>query len=153
MTATIISQLGDRIVGLTLPEAQQLSQYLRDAHGIEPAAATVVQPPDTRREEPIQPPKTSFDVVLTSYGENKIPVIRAIRAITGLALREAKQTVESVPVRIRHIFIQSQQETCDRSGVSGGAIEPIGSIGKHDIRIVQAVMAHVETEVILGLVI
>ena len=114
MIATIISQLGDRIAGLTLPEAQQLSQYLRDVHGIEPAAATVVQPPDPRREEPIKPPKTSFDVILTGYGENKVPVIRAIRAITGLALREAKQTVESAPVRIKEAVDREEAEELKR---------------------------------------
>jgi large subunit ribosomal protein L7/L12 len=114
MTATIISQLGDRIVGLTLPEAQQLSQYLRDVHGIEPAAAKAVQPTDTRRDEPIEPPKTSFDVVLTGYGENKIPVIRALRAITGLALREAKQTVESAPVRIAEALDREEAEELKR---------------------------------------
>ena len=124
MFATTISQLGDRIAGLTLPEAQQLSQYLRDAHGIEPAAATVVQPPDTRRHEPIEPPKTSFDVVLTGYGENKVPVIGAIRAITGLALREAKQTVESAPVRIKEAVDREEAEELKRKiEEAGGTAE------------------------------
>jgi large subunit ribosomal protein L7/L12 len=114
MIATIISQLGDRIAGLTLPEAQQLSQCLRSVHGIEPAAATVVQPLETRRNELIEPPKTPFDVVLTGYRENKVPVIRAIRAITGLALREAKQTVESAPVRINEAVGREQAEKLKR---------------------------------------
>jgi len=95
-----ITQLGDAIAGLTLIEAKSLVDYLADKYGIKPAAAVAVgmagaAAPVAAAEA--APAKTEFDVVLTAFGDNKIGVIKVVRAVTGLGLKEAKDLVEGAP--------------------------------------------------------
>ena len=90
--ATDIKAIGDQIAGLTLLEAKQLADYLQEAHGIEAAAGGVVvaaAAAGAAAEE-----KTEFDVILAECGANKMAVLKAVRAITGLGLKEAKEMVE-----------------------------------------------------------
>ena len=90
--ATDIKAIGDQIAGLTLLEAKQLADYLTEAHGIEAAAGGVVvaaAAAGAAAEE-----KTEFDVILAECGANKMAVLKAVRAITGLGLKEAKEMVE-----------------------------------------------------------
>ena len=90
--------LGDKIVGLTLLEARKLADYLEQVHGIKPAAgAAVMMAGPGGGEAAAVEEKTEFDVVLTGFGDNKIPVIKVVRAATGLGLKEAKDLVEGVP--------------------------------------------------------
>ena len=79
-----LKKLAEEIVGLTLLEAQELKTILKDEYGIEPAAGGAAA------EE-----QTEFDVILKSFGESKINVIKEVRAITGLGLKEAKELVEA----------------------------------------------------------
>lgn len=93
-----IVELGDTIVGLTLLKAKALSDYLKDVHGIEPAGggAVMMAPSgDDGGEEAAE--QTEFDIILTGYGDSKIPVIKVVRAASGLGLKEAKELVESAP--------------------------------------------------------
>jgi len=91
-----LKKLAEEIVGLTLLEAQELKTILKDEYGIEPAAGGAVMmagPADAggaAEEE-----KTEFDVVLKSAGGNKIAVIKEVRSLTGLGLKEAKELVEA----------------------------------------------------------
>jgi large subunit ribosomal protein L7/L12 len=93
-----LNKLAEEIVGLTLLQAQELKTILKDKYGIEPAAGGAVMmagpaaggAPAEAVEE-----KTEFDVVLTEAGPNKINVIKEVRAITGLGLKEAKDLVEA----------------------------------------------------------
>lgn len=102
--STTTVELGDKIVELTLKEAKELSDYLKDVHGIEPAAGGAVvmaggaggDAGAAAVEE-----KTEFDVVLESFGEKKIGVIKVVRAATALGLKEAKETVEGAPTTIK----------------------------------------------------
>lgn len=96
-----ITTLGDSIVALTLLEAQQLSDYLKDEHGIEPAAAGAMMMAPGSGDGGEAEEKTSFDVVLTGIGEKKIQVIKAVRSITGLGLKEAKDLVEAFPKAVK----------------------------------------------------
>lgn len=98
-----IQQLGDQIVGLTLLQAKSLVDYLRTVHGIEPAGAVVAATASTGAAAVVAAPeeKTEFDVVLTGFGENKIAVIKVVRAATGLGLKEAKDLVEAAPRPIK----------------------------------------------------
>jgi large subunit ribosomal protein L7/L12 len=96
-----IKKLGDSIVGLTLLEAQQLSDYLKDEHGIEPAAGGAVMMAGPADAGGAEEEKTSFDVVLTGIGDKKIQVIKAVRSITGLGLKEAKDLVEGAPKPVK----------------------------------------------------
>ena len=97
-----IKQLGDKIVGLTLMQAQQLSDYLKDVHGIAPAAAAVaVAAAPGAAEGAEEEEQTSFDVILKVIGDQKIKVIKEVRAATGLGLKEAKELVESAPKAVK----------------------------------------------------
>lgn len=97
-----IKQLGDSIVGLTVLEAKQLGDYLEEVHGIEPAAGGVVMAagPGAAAAAPAEE-KTEFDVMLESFGDQKIPVIKVVRSITGLGLKEAKDLVEGAPAAVK----------------------------------------------------
>lgn len=99
-----IKTLGDSLVGLTVLQAKSLADYLEAAYGIKPAAggAVMMAAPAAGgggAEKPAE--KTEFDVVLTNFGENKIGVIKVVRAITGLGLKEAKDLVEGAPKPVK----------------------------------------------------
>jgi large subunit ribosomal protein L7/L12 len=92
-----LKKLAEEIVGLTLLEAQELKTILKDEYGIEPAAggAVMMAGPAGDAGGEAAEEKTEFDVVLKSAGGNKIAVIKEVRAITGLGLKEAKDLVEA----------------------------------------------------------
>ena len=92
-----LNKLAEEIVGLTLLEAQELKTILKDKYGIEPAAggAVMVAGPAAGAAAAPAEEQTEFDVVLTDAGANKINVIKEVRAITGLGLKEAKDLVEA----------------------------------------------------------
>ena len=91
-----LNKLAEDIVGLTLLQAQELKTILKDKYGIEPAAggAVMVAGPAAAAAAPVEE-QTEFDVVLVEAGPNKINVIKEVRTITGLGLKEAKDLVEA----------------------------------------------------------
>jgi large subunit ribosomal protein L7/L12 len=97
--------LGDQIVELTLKEAKELSDYLENVHGIKAAAGggvmMVAPGGDGGGAAAAAEEKTEFDVILEGFGDKKIGVIKAVRALTGLGLKEAKDLVEGVPGKIK----------------------------------------------------
>jgi len=95
-------ELGDKIVGLTLLQAKQVVSYLKEVHGIEPAAggAVMMAGPAGPGAAPVEE-KTEFDVILASHGENKINVIKVVRSATSLGLKEAKDLVEGAPKPVK----------------------------------------------------
>ena len=97
-----LKQLAEQIVNLTLLQAQELKTILKDEYGIEPAAggAVMMAGPAAGPAEAAEE-KTEFDVVLTDAGANKINVIKEVRAITGLGLKEAKDLVEAAPKPVK----------------------------------------------------
>ena len=99
--ATEIKELGEKIVGLTLKQAVDLAAYLKDTHGIEPAAGGVMMAGGGggggAAAAPVEEAKSTFDVVLKVGGEKKIQVIKVVREITGLGLKEAKDLVDGAP--------------------------------------------------------
>jgi len=93
-----LNKLAEEIVGLTLLQAQELKTILKDKYGIEPAAGGAVMvagPAAGGAAAPAEEEKTEFDVVLKDAGANKINVIKEVRTITGLGLKEAKDLVEA----------------------------------------------------------
>jgi large subunit ribosomal protein L7/L12 len=98
-------KLGDEIVKLTLKEAKELSDYLKDVHGIEPASggAVMMAPADGGGGggAAAAAEQTEFTVVLESFGDQKIGVIKVVRGATGLGLKEAKDLVEGVPSKVK----------------------------------------------------
>jgi len=122
-----IKQLGDKIVGLTLKQAVDLAAYLKDTHGIEPAAggAVMMAAPTAatggKEEETV---KSTFDVVLKSGGEKKIQVIKVVRAATGLGLKEAKDLVEGAPKTVKEGLQKDEAEKLKKEiEEQGGAVE------------------------------
>ena len=91
-----LNKLAENIVGLTLLQAQELKTILKDKYGIEPAAGgAVMMAAGPAAAAEVAEEKTEFDVVLTDAGANKINVIKEVRTITGLGLKEAKDLVEA----------------------------------------------------------
>ncbi len=100
--AAEIKDLGEKIAALTLKEAVDLKDYLKAEHGIEPAAGGAVMvagPAGGEAEEPEE--QTSFNVVLKEVGDKKIQVIKAVRAMTNLGLKEAKDLVDGAPKSVK----------------------------------------------------
>jgi len=105
-----IKELGDKIVGLTLKEAVDLADYLKDEYGIEPAAGGAVMVAGGGGGEEAAEEKTDFDVELTSAGDQKIKVIKVVREITGLGLKEAKEVVEGAPKVVKEGAAKEEAE-------------------------------------------
>lgn len=94
--------LGDKIVGLTLLQAKALADYLEEVHGIKPAGGAVVaMAAGPATAAPAAEAKTEFDVILAAFGDKKLEVIKVIRTITGLGLKEAKDLVEGAPKPVK----------------------------------------------------
>lgn len=119
-------ELGDKIVALTLLEAKSLADYLEDVHGIKPAGGAVVAvgPTGGGDEGGAAPEQTEFDVMLTGFGDNKIAVIKVVRAITGLGLKEAKEVVESAPKAVKEAVSKEEAEKVkEEIEGAGGSVE------------------------------
>jgi len=122
--ATEIKDLGDKIVGLTLKQAVDLAAYLKEAHGIEPAAGGAVMMAGgggAAAAAPVEEAKTTFDVVLKSGGEKKIQVIKVVRAATGLGLKEAKDLVEAAPKVVKESLSKEDAEKLKKELEEQGA--------------------------------
>lgn len=99
-----ITSLGDQIANLTLRQAKELSDYIKEKYGIEPAAGGAVMmagPAGGGAAAPAVVEQTEFDVVLTSFGDKKLDVVKVAKNITGLSLMDAKKLVEGVPAKIK----------------------------------------------------
>lgn len=101
-TATVefsatITEMADKLVNLSVKDAQSLVDCLKDVHGIEPAGGAVVMAAGGGGDEEAAEEQTSFDVVLEGFGDKKIQVIKVVRSLTGLGLKEAKELVEAHP--------------------------------------------------------
>ncbi len=108
-----ITKIGDQIAGLTLKEAVDLADYMKEAYSIEPAAGGAVMmaaPGAGAGAEAAQEEQTEFDVVLESFGDKKIHVIKATREATGLGLKEAKALVDSAPKALKEKISKEEAE-------------------------------------------
>jgi large subunit ribosomal protein L7/L12 len=122
MTADL-KKLSEQIVNLTLLEAAELKRILKDEYGIEPAAggAVVMAGPAGGEAAAAVEEKTEFDVVLVSAGAQKINVIKEVRAITGLGLKEAKDLVEGAPKPIKEAVAKAEAEEIKKKVEAAGA--------------------------------
>jgi large subunit ribosomal protein L7/L12 len=117
-------EMGDKLVGLTLLQAKALADYLEEVHGIKPAGGGVMMaamPGGGGAAAEAAPEKTEFDVVLTAFGDNKIGVIKAVRSITGLGLKEAKELVESAPKPVKQGIAKDEAEKVKKELEDAGA--------------------------------
>ncbi len=122
--AAPIKELGDKIAALSLKEAVDLKDYLKDAYGIEPAAAGAVMmagPAGGGDGAEAPEEKTNFDVVLKAAGDKKIQVIKAVRALTNLGLKEAKDLVEGAPKTVKEGASKDEAEEAQKALEEAGA--------------------------------
>ena len=118
-----LKALAEQIVGLTLLEAQELKQILKDEYGIEPAAggAVMMAGPADGGGGAAEEEQTEFDVILKSAGAQKINVIKEVRAITGLGLKEAKDLVEAGGKAVKEGVSKAEAEEIQKKLVAAGA--------------------------------
>jgi large subunit ribosomal protein L7/L12 len=118
-------RLGDEIIKLTLKQAKELSDYLEDVHGIKPAAggAVMMAAPGAGGAGAAAAPEaqSEFTVMLEGFGDKKIGVIKVVRAITGLGLKEAKDLVEGVPSKVKEGISKEDAEKIKKELVEAGA--------------------------------
>ena len=119
-----IKKLGDKIVALTLMQAKELGDYLKEEYGIEPAAggAVVMAGPAAAGQAEEAEEKSSFDVILKEFGDKKIQVIKEVRALTGLGLKEAKTLVDSVPKPVKEGLSKEDAEAARKQLEAVGAV-------------------------------
>ena len=118
-----VKELGDKIVTLSLMQAKELADYLKDVYGIEPAAGGAVMMAGPAQAAPAAAAeeKTTFNVVLTGFGDKKIQVIKEVRALTGLGLKEAKDLVEGVPKPVKEGLGKDEAEAAKKQLEAAGA--------------------------------
>jgi large subunit ribosomal protein L7/L12 len=120
-----VKELGDKIVGLTLVQAKELGDYLKDEYGIEPAAAGAVMmagPATAAGAAEKAEEKTIFDVILKEFGDKKIQVIKEVRALTALGLKEAKDLVDGVPKPVKQGVSKEEAEAAKKQLEAAGAV-------------------------------
>ena len=119
-----IKKLGDKIVGLKLMQAKELGDYLKEEYGIEPAATGVVSVagPAAGGQAVEEEEKTSFDVILKEFGDKKIQVIKEVRAMTSLGLKEAKDLVDNVPRPVKEGLSKEEAEEAQKKLEAVGAV-------------------------------
>jgi len=118
-----IKKLGDDIAKLTLMQAKELGDYLKDEYAIEPAAGAVVMAgPATQGQAEEKEEKTSFDVILKEFGDKKIQVIKEVRALTTLGLKEAKDLVDNVPKPVKEGLSKEDAEAAQKQLEAVGAV-------------------------------
>jgi len=96
-----VKNLAETLVGLTVKEVQELADFLKSEYGIEPAAATVVAGPAAGGAAPAAEEKTTFNVILKAAGASKLNVVKIVKDLTGLGLKEAKDLVDGAPKPIK----------------------------------------------------
>jgi len=117
-----IKELGDQLVNLTVKEVSELADYLKEEYGIEPAAAAaVVAGPAAGGAEGGAEEQTEFDVILKSAGASKLGVVKLVKELTGLGLKEAKGVVDSAPSPVKEGIPKDEAEALKAQLEEAGA--------------------------------
>jgi large subunit ribosomal protein L7/L12 len=117
-----IQSLGDSLVNLTVKEVKELADYLKETYGIEPAAAAVaVAAGPAAGGEAAAEEKTSFDVILKNAGAAKLAVVKVVKELTGLGLKEAKDAVDAAPAPIKEGVSKDEAEALKKQLEEAGA--------------------------------
>jgi large subunit ribosomal protein L7/L12 len=107
-----LKEFANQLVNLTVKEVNELAQILKDEHGIEPAAAAVAVAAPAAGEGggAAVAEQTEFDVILTSAGANKLQVVKVVKDLTGLGLKEAKDVVDGAPKAVKEKVSKAEAE-------------------------------------------
>jgi len=117
-----IKELGDALVNLTVKEVSELAGYLKEEYGIEPAAAAVaVAGPAAGGEAGGGDAQTEFDVILKAAGGSKLAVVKLVKEMTGLGLKEAKEKVDSAPASLKEGVSKDEAEALKAQLEEAGA--------------------------------
>ncbi len=117
-----VKALGDQLVDLTVKEVNELAEYLKETHGIEPAAAAApVMVAGGAGGEGAAEEKDSFDVILKSPGGAKLAVVKLVKELTGLGLKEAKEVVDGAPSPIKEGIPKDEAEGLKKQLEEAGA--------------------------------
>ncbi|MEY5043213.1 MAG: hypothetical protein RJA19_440 [Bacteroidota bacterium] len=117
-----LKAMAESLVNLTVKEVNELAQILKDEYGIEPAAAAVaIAAPAGGGADAVVEEKTSFDVILKSAGAQKLAVVKAVKELTGLGLKEAKDIVDGAPAPIKEGASKDEAEALKKQLEEAGA--------------------------------
>ena len=118
-----LKNFAEQLVNLTVKEVNELAQILKEAYGIEPAAAAVAVAagPAAGGAGEAAAEKTEFDVILKSAGANKLAVVKLVKDLTGLGLKEAKEVVDGAPSKVKEGVSKEEAEGLKKSLEEAGA--------------------------------
>jgi large subunit ribosomal protein L7/L12 len=117
-----IKAFADQLVNLTVKEVNELAQILKDEYGIEPAAAAVaVAGPAAAAAAPAVAEQTEFDVILKSAGAQKLQIVKLVKDLTGLGLKEAKELVDAAPKALKEKCPKDEAEALKAKLEEAGA--------------------------------
>ena len=116
-----LKAFAEQLVNLTVKEVNKLAQILKDEYGIEPAAAAVAVAAGPAAAAEVVEEKTSFDVVLKSAGATKLAIVKLVKELTGLGLKEAKDLVDAAPSAIKEGVTKDEADALQKSLTEGGA--------------------------------
>lgn len=105
-----LKAFAEQLVNLTVKEVNELAQILKDEYGIEPAAAAVAVAAGPAAAAPAEEEKSSFDVVLKAVGPSKLQVVKLVKELTGLGLKEAKELVDGAPSTVKEGLAKADAE-------------------------------------------
>ena len=116
-----IKSIGDQLVELTVKEVSELASYLKETYGIEPAAAAVAVAGPAAGGGAAVAEKTNFDVILKAPGANKLQIVKLVKELTGLGLKEAKDLVDGAPKTIKEGLPKDEAENLKKQLTEAGA--------------------------------
>jgi large subunit ribosomal protein L7/L12 len=117
-----LKKLAEELVNLTVKDVKELADILKDEYGIEPAAAAVaVAGPAAVAEDAEPAVQTEFDVILKAAGQSKLAVVKLVKELTGLGLKEAKEVVDAAPKAIKEKISKEEAEALKQALVEAGA--------------------------------
>ena len=116
-----LKAFAEQLVNLTVKEVNELAQILKDEYGIEPAAAAVAVAAGPAAAAEVAEEKTSFDVVLKAAGPNKLAIVKLVKELTGLGLKEAKDMVDAAPSVIKEGASKDEADALKKQLEEGGA--------------------------------
>ena len=116
-----VKALAEQLVGLTVKDVQELADFLKTEYGIEPAAAAAVAAGPGDGAAAVVEEKTAFNVILKSGGPSKLNVVKIVKELTGLGLKEAKELVDSAPKAIKEGVSKTEAEELKNKLTEAGA--------------------------------
>ena len=117
-----LKKFAEELVNLSVKEVNELAKILKDEYGIEPAAAAVAYSgPAAGSDEPVVEEKSTFDVILKSAGGQKLQIVKLVKDITGLGLKEAKAVVDAAPGPVKEGVSKEEAEAIKNQLVDAGA--------------------------------